>query len=221
MARCSPEASHARSLFREAAPARGRGGAGRSRPREAVARAFRSAVCRWGEVAQSEGRLMAKPVRGSPRPRSVTKAKRRCVVWPGRARAPGHRGRDERRRHDRRRVVFHACLEQALLPALRRVEPAAVLTMGARRRRRLGLPPGPCRARAAWRPGLRLPLSPDLLPGSRPDRAGLGQGEGGPARGGSPHRGCPACRPRPRAHHCHCACPNTRACPQLRDQAGT
>jgi hypothetical protein len=102
-------------------------------------------------------------------------------------------------------TVFHAYLDQALLPELRRTKPDAVLVMD-------NLPAHKApRVRALLdRSGfgyryLHLPAySPDLNPvrGTAPD-ARLGQGEGrvAPRRGPDRHGAARGGRPRPRRHH--------------------
>ena len=75
----------------------------------------------------------------------------------GRARPRGHAGRDERR-GGHHGAVFHAYLEQVLLPELRRSKPDAVLVMD-----NLGAHKTPEGARAAGRLRLPLPLPAALL----------------------------------------------------------
>ena len=77
-------------------------------------------------------------------------------------------------------AVFHAYLEQVLLPAVRERKPDAVLVMD-----NLGAHKTPKVRGAAGRLRLPLPLPAVLLAGPEPDRAGVGPGQGraAPRRG--------------------------------------
>jgi DDE superfamily endonuclease len=98
-------------------------------------------------------------------------------------------------------AVFLAYLEQVLLPELRRTRPDAVLVLDNLRAHKTAAV-----RRLLDRSGFLdryLPLLAVLLAGPEPDRARLGQAEGGTApRCRAHHRGAASGpRPRPRHHH--------------------
>ena len=127
-------------------------------------------------------------------------------------------------------AVFHAYLEQVLLPELRRTKPDAVLVMDnlpahrapqvrAELARRFQRPKaGGMASGGAARPlRLRLPLPARLLAGPQPDRARLGQGESRVAPPRRAHGGCAARGVRPGAGRNHPA-RRGRVLPPLRLQ---